>query len=225
MTPTGGNLAAALAVAVLIGALLPLQGLVNARLGTHIGGPVPAAFVSFLVGTVLLGVYLIATRTPVTLQGNLGLPAWIWAGGALGAIYVACLTLLIPRIGAAGMICLAVLGQVTASLLLDQYGVLQSSKPVDGLRIIGALLVLAGVVLVVAPWRKPLANGAVAPSDSTTPTARSSARIPCCRDLRTRPWPCRSGAGHRRCNPRNPASRRWCRRGAGGRCGSCRLRP
>ena len=172
MTPTGSHLAAALVVAVLIGALLPLQGLVNARLGANIGGPVPAAFVSFLIGTVMLGAYLLVTRTPLTLQGTLGLPAWIWAGGAFGAIYVACLTLLIPRIGAAGMICLAVLGQVTASLLLDQYGVLQAPKPVDGLRIAGALLVLAGVVLVVAPWRKPTANGASATPASTTPAAR-----------------------------------------------------
>jgi transporter family-2 protein len=53
------------------------------------------------------------------------------------------------------MVCLAVLGQVTASLLLDQFGVLQAPKPVDALRILGALLVLAGVVLVVAPWRSP----------------------------------------------------------------------
>jgi transporter family-2 protein len=73
----------------------------------------------------------------------------------LGALYVACFTLLIPRIGAAGMVCLAVLGQVTASLLLDQFGVLQAEKPVDALRVVGALLVLAGVVLVVAPWRAP----------------------------------------------------------------------
>lgn len=147
------NLVAALLVAVLIGAILPLQGLVNARLGTHVGGPVAAAFVSFLVGTVMLGLYLLATRTPVTLQGSLKLPAWIWAGGAIGAVYVACFTLLMPRIGAAGMVCLAVLGQVTASLLLDKFGVLQAAKPVDALRLWGALLVLAGVVLVVAPWR------------------------------------------------------------------------
>ena len=79
------NLAAALLVAVLIGAILPLQGLVNARLGTHIGGPVVAAFVSFLVGTVMLGLYLLATRTPIALQGSLKLPAWIWAGGVFGA--------------------------------------------------------------------------------------------------------------------------------------------
>lgn len=147
------NLAAALLVAVLVGAILPLQGLVNARLGTHVGGPVAAAFVSFLVGTVMLGLYLLATRTPLTLQGSLKLPAWIWAGGALGAVYVACFTLLMPRIGAAGMVCLAVLGQVTASLLLDKFGVLQAAKPVDALRLLGAVLVLAGVVLVVAPWR------------------------------------------------------------------------
>ena len=91
------NLAAALLVAVLVGAILPLQGLVNARLGTHVGGPVAAAFVSFLVGTVMLGLYLLATRTPLTLQGSLKLPPWIWAGGALGAVYVACFTLLMPR--------------------------------------------------------------------------------------------------------------------------------
>jgi transporter family-2 protein len=70
------------------------------------------------------------------------------------------------------MICLAVLGQVTASLLLDQYGVLQAPKPVDAVRIVGALLVLAGVVLVVAPWRKHPAQGAPAPPASTIPGVR-----------------------------------------------------
>ncbi len=149
------NILGALLVAVLIGAILPLQGLVNARLGMQVGGPVVAAFVSFLVGTVMLGLYLLATRTPIALQGSLKLPAWIWAGGVFGAIYVACFTLLLPRIGAAGMVCLAVLGQVTASLLLDQFGILQAPKPVDWMRILGALLVLAGVLLVVAPWRTP----------------------------------------------------------------------
>ena len=154
------NQFAALLVVVLIGAILPLQGLVNARLGVHVGGPVVAAFVSFLVGTAMLGLYLLATRTPVTLQGSLKLPPWIWAGGVFGALYVACFTLLIPRIGAAGMICLAVLGQVTASLLLDQFGILQPQRPVDLTRLLGALLVLAGVLLVVEPWRTPGASPA-----------------------------------------------------------------
>lgn len=158
------NLVAALLVAVLIGALLPLQGLVNARLGVQVGGPVVAALISFLVGTAMLGLYLLATRTPVALQGAGKLPAWIWAGGVFGAIYVACFTLLIPRIGAAGMVCLAVLGQVTASLLLDHFGVLQAQKPADAMRILGALLVLAGVLLVIAPWRTPAAGTPATPA-------------------------------------------------------------
>lgn len=166
------NLIGALLVAVLIGAILPLQGLINARLGTHIGGPVVAAFMSFLVGTVMLGLYLLATRTPIAVQGSLKLPTWLWVGGVFGAIYVACFTLLIPRIGAASMICLAVLGQVTASLLLDQLGILQAPKTVDTVRLAGALLVLAGVALVVAPWRKPAGNGVAMTAAPPIPMVR-----------------------------------------------------
>ena len=80
------NLIGPLLVVVLIGAILPLQGLINARLGTYVGGPIAAAFVSFLLGTIMLGLYLLATRTPVTLQGSLKLPPWIWAGGFFGAL-------------------------------------------------------------------------------------------------------------------------------------------
>ena len=143
----------AMLAVVLVGALLPLQGLVNARLGTGIHGPVAAAFVSFLIGTLMLGAWVLATRTPLTPEPGARFPAWIWAGGAFGAIYVAVFTLLVPRIGAAGMICLAVLGQVSASLRLDHFGVLQAPRPADWSRVLGALLVLAGVLLVAAPWR------------------------------------------------------------------------
>jgi transporter family-2 protein len=145
----------AILVAVLIGTMLPLQGLVNARLGGSIGGPVAAAFVSFLVGTVMLGLYLLATRTSMMPAAGARFPVWVWAGGALGAIYVACFTLLIPRLGAAAIVCLAVLGQITASLLLDHFGVLQTPRPADWTRILGAALVLVGVAMVVAPWRAP----------------------------------------------------------------------
>ena len=141
----------AMAVVVAIGALLPLQGLINARLGTGIHGPIAAAFVSFLVGTAMLGLYLLATRTPLAPEPGAKFPAWIWLGGAFGALYVAVFTL--PRLGAAAMICLSVFGQVTASLLLDHYGVLQAPRQVDWTRILGAVLVLAGVLLVAAPWR------------------------------------------------------------------------
>ena len=141
-------------IAVVIGTLLPLQALINARLGAQTQGPLYASFVSFLVGTCLLGALLLVTRTPWTPgQPLLSLPPWIWLGGAIGALFVFAATLLVPRLGAASMICLVVLGQVVASLLLDHFGVLGAQRPADALRTFGALLVIVGAALVVKPWQ------------------------------------------------------------------------
>lgn len=143
-----------IAAAVLIGALLPLQALINARLGAQTQGPLYASFVSFLVGTCLLGALLLATRTPVLPTQPVGaLPAWIWLGGAIGAAFVFAATLLVPKLGAGAMICLVVLGQVVASLLLDHFGVLGTQRPVDAVRALGAVLVIVGAALVVRPWQ------------------------------------------------------------------------
>lgn len=140
-------------MALAIGLMLPLQGLVNARLGAQVGGPIVAAFVSFLIGTLLLGAYLLVTRTPLSIGGAARLPPWIWTGGLLGALYVACFTLLMPRLGAASLVCLAILGQVSASLLFDHFGVLQAPRRADPVRIVGAVLMIIGVLMVAAPWR------------------------------------------------------------------------
>jgi len=148
---------------VAIGAVLPLQGLVNARLASALHGPVMAAFVSFLVGSVVLGAWLLASRTPWGATPEARFPPWIWLGGVLGAVYVAVFTLLIPRVGAAAAICLAVLGQVVASLLLDHFGVLQAQRPADWSRVTGAVLVLLGVLLVAAPWKKPTTDASPGP--------------------------------------------------------------
>lgn len=141
-------------LALAIGALLPLQALINARLGAQTQGPLYAAFVSFLVGTCLLGVLLLATRTPLLpAQPLSALPPWIWLGGLIGAVFVFAATLLVPKLGAGAMICLVVLGQVVSSLALDHFGVLGAQRPADGLRIVGALLLIVGAALVVKPWQ------------------------------------------------------------------------
>lgn len=142
--------------AIVMGTLLPLQALINARLALQTQGALYASFVSFLVGTCLLGVLVLATRTPLLpVQPVTALPAWIWAGGVIGAAFVFAATLLVPTLGAGSMICLVVLGQVTGSLLLDHFGVLGAQRPADVLRILGALLVVIGAVLVVRPWQAP----------------------------------------------------------------------
>ncbi|HLM52824.1 MAG TPA: DMT family transporter [Pseudoxanthomonas sp.] len=146
---------ASLALAILIGMLLPLQALINASLGKQTTGAVFASLVSFLVGSSALMAWWLLSRPAFDGAALARVPWWAWTGGLIGAVYVAAATLLIPRMGAAALICLVVFGQVASSLLLDHFGVLHARQPIDPLRLIGALLVIAGALLVVRPWQQP----------------------------------------------------------------------
>ena len=145
--------AASLGLALFIGMLLPLQALINGALSKQSFGPVFAALASFTVGTLVLLAWWLASRPAFEATVLVKVPWWAWAGGLIGALYVAGATLLIPRMGAASLICVVVLGQVIGSLLLDHFGVLHPRQPIDGLRVVGALLVIAGALLVVRPWK------------------------------------------------------------------------
>ena len=67
----------------------------------------------------------------------------------LGAFYVATSIILTPRLGAANTITFIVAGQVLASMILDQFGLLNLPVyPVSLARIGGAALVIVGVFVV-----------------------------------------------------------------------------
>lgn len=140
---------------VMVGTLLPLQALVNARLGHLTAGAIFAATVSFLVGTVSLALLLLATRPALPSFDQVArLPTWAWTGGLIGAAYVAIATLTVPRLGASALISLTVLGQLVGALLLDHFGVLHAPQPATPMRVAGVLLILGGVLLVVQPWKQ-----------------------------------------------------------------------
>lgn len=145
--------AASLGLALFIGMLLPLQALINASLGKQTTGPLFASLASFAVGSLVLCVWWLASKPSLDLTILARVPWWAWTGGLIGAVYVAGATMLIPRMGAASLICVVVFGQVIGSLLLDHFGVLHARTPIDPLRIVGALLVVGGALLVVRPWQ------------------------------------------------------------------------
>lgn len=147
-----GWLVGGIVAATAVGVLLPLQALVNARLGQETSGALFASFVSFLVGTAVLALALLVTRTPLPeLRTLAALPPWVWTGGVIGALFVLCATVLVPSLGAAGLICLVVFGQLVGSLLFDHFGVLGQVRPADAGRLLGAVLVAVGAVLVLRP--------------------------------------------------------------------------
>ena len=132
------------------GVVLPLQAGINAQLGHWLGSPVRAAFVSFLVGTIVLLVAAAFVFKPLPSWAKLGnAPWWVWIGGILGAFYVAASIVTAPKLGAAQLVALVVAGQALASLVVDQFGwVGFETKQISLGRALGMGLVFAGVALV-----------------------------------------------------------------------------
>ena len=73
---------------------------------------------------------------------------WNWIGGPLGAAIVLAGATLAPRLGAAAFIALVVGGQILCSMVLDHFGLTGVPQPLSVGKVIGAVLVVAGVVCV-----------------------------------------------------------------------------
>jgi transporter family-2 protein len=131
------------------GGMIALQAPTNAMLAKAGGSPVLAALISFAVGTMVLLLVWLASGNRPRGSAFAGLPGYAWFGGAYGALYVAVAAYAAPRLGLAALITIGIAGQIAVALLLDQFGALGLPRESINIgRIAGALLVIAGVVLV-----------------------------------------------------------------------------
>jgi bacterial/archaeal transporter family-2 protein len=137
-------------LALAAGAMMPTQAAINNKLAGYVQSPVSAAFISFLIGTVGLFVYMLATGTPISSLVNLKeAPPIAWLGGLLGAFFVTSAVILAPRIGVAMTFSLIVAGQMLITLVLDHFGFLGVPvKEISLARIGGILLIICGVVII-----------------------------------------------------------------------------
>lgn len=144
-----------IALALVAGAVLPVQGAVNALLRQELGGaPFAVGAISFFVATLAMAaVMLVALARQKTPRPNIGgvqtMPWWGWLGGFAGATYVTTVFTAIPVIGAAAAVGFTVAGQQVASVFVDRYGWFRlPQRSVSGLRLAGVVLLLAGVALI-----------------------------------------------------------------------------
>jgi transporter family-2 protein len=148
--PSSGVLGAMLMLAAIAGVSFVFQQAINANLRAELGYPFWAGFASYLGGTISMLFMVLVMREPWP-SGEMisGTSLVSWTGGIFGAIYIAISILLMPRIGAATLVALIVLGQMIASLAFDHYGVL--GVPVQSMgitRLLGAGFLIVGVILV-----------------------------------------------------------------------------
>jgi transporter family-2 protein len=139
-----------LACSLIVGASLASQAGLNAQLRLALTSPIQAAFISFLVGTIILGgLCLYQGQAWFTKTSLSGVPWWAWLGGALGAFNIAMSIFLAPKLGAVAFSVSIVCGQIIASFILDQNGWLGFPKIEATLnRMLGAALIIFGMLLV-----------------------------------------------------------------------------
>jgi len=136
---------------LLTGALLPIQAILNTRLGKQTGGSLMGSLLSFIVGLICLLVLNLVTNTSavVNLKPATVMPWYIWLGGFLGAIFVGYITWINQQQGVALTFALVVSGQVFCSLVIDHFGLLGSAvRTITLEKILGAVLIIAGIVLI-----------------------------------------------------------------------------
>lgn len=92
---------------------------------------------------------LISRKHPIHWSGLQSAPVWLFAGGVIGALYIAMSTYIVPVLGAALTFGLVITGQLIAAIILDHFGWLgMTVKEISIGRIIGAIFLIAGVMLI-----------------------------------------------------------------------------
>ena len=141
-----------LGLAFLAGFLLANQNPINSDLSRIVRSPFLAASISFLVGTLFLGVLswgisgdLWLSKTFISNQ-----PMWIWLGGLLGGIYLTSNVVLFPKLGAMQTVILPILGQILMGTIIDTFGWFKANViPLTELRFIGLVILTLGVICAV----------------------------------------------------------------------------
>ena len=137
-------------VVIVTGVLNAIQTGTNTKLAQTAGAPIVAAIAVYLVGLatlLVLSPFLGASgQAAVKLQQA---PWWAWVGGIGGALYIIAMLYATQKVGAGMFTGLTVTAAIVTSVLLDHFGWLGLKEhPAGTWRIVGAGLMVAGVVLI-----------------------------------------------------------------------------
>jgi len=158
-----GFVLVAVAIGLMAGCLLGAQPSVNGQLGRYVEHPLQASLISFASGTaIILVLSLFSGSFPPTFTvPPRELPWWIWFGGSIGVIMVTTSLILVPRVGSLPWFAAVMTGQTVAALVLDHYGLLGNPRSAaTPMRLLGAALLIAGVVVIVQAKRIEYGSGA-----------------------------------------------------------------
>jgi len=130
--------------------VIPVQAIVNGRLGIEIENRILAALISFAGGTAVLALLLVIAPGGIpSVERFKQLPWFLFTGGLLGAIFVTVVLSLVPQIGTAKVLAAAIVGQLVMAVIIDHFGAMNVPKdPVNWYKIAGCVLLVGGTILI-----------------------------------------------------------------------------
>lgn len=131
---------------------MPLQTAANSRLRGAVGPAYVSTLVSFSVSTLALLLVSLLAGIPIVPSGQMldATPAWMWFVGIVAVVTITIAIHLFKEIGQLQALIIPMFSQLIFSLLIDHFGWFGARViPMDSNRIIGALLLITGVILVV----------------------------------------------------------------------------
>ncbi|UOQ88421.1 DMT family transporter [Agromyces endophyticus] len=128
------------------------QQAVNGRVKAEASSALTAAFVNFAVGTAALVVVALVHGVAVGWPEQLPTEPWLYAGGAIGCVFIAGQALVVRVVGVLLLALCGVAGQLAGALALDL--LLPTGRAVDVATIGGTLLALAAVAVASIRWSR-----------------------------------------------------------------------
>jgi len=143
-----------LLITLAMGLLMPFQTAANSRLRGVVGPAYVSTLVSFSVSTLALLLVSLLAGIPIVPSSQILDPAntpwWSWFVGLVAVVTITIAIHLFKAIGQLQAMIIPMFSQLIFSLLIDHFGWFGSKViPLDGERIIGALLLIVGIVMVV----------------------------------------------------------------------------
>jgi transporter family-2 protein len=133
----------------LIGIVLAVHLSMNAQVGLILKNPKMGNALFWCIGGITALLIGFSNWDVDVFQRLKEVPVWLLTAGVIGAALVFGIAWIIPQIGAAPAFVLMVAGQVVAGLVVSHFGLLGAPvEPVTLTKVIGVLLLVAGVSLV-----------------------------------------------------------------------------
>ncbi|MGB5886061.1 MAG: DMT family transporter [Acinetobacter venetianus] len=143
-------------ISILGGLIIPLQlamvsafrnasgaSQIQSTLVLYVGGAVASLIIALMIDG--------SIKPPLYQQASW----WMWLSGLLGSLYILCMFLAAPKIGATNTLLWVFLGQMLFATFVDSTGFLgMQVKKVDGLKLLGLMfIVIGGLIMIYNEYR------------------------------------------------------------------------